>query len=100
MLVHFVISGGNVLSDFDLFVSAKAMPEQAQIPTRKVAAMIDPSVQKPKSAVEIKSVHVRATNSFADFAFQLERDAFVRVDDQHPLMLPRNIFQRPILLAR
>src|SRR6266513_2059137 len=76
------------------------MPEQAQVPTRKITAMIYPTIQEPEPAVEIKSVHVGAANGLPNCAFQFRRDALVGIDDQHPFVLPGNIFQRPILLAR
>src|SRR5262249_52948331 len=76
------------------------MPEQAQIPARKITAMIDPTIQKPEPAVEIKSLHVHAPNGLADFQFQFRCDALIGIDDQHPFVLPANIFQRPILLTR
>ena len=100
MLVDFVISRRNIVADFNLFISAKLMPEQAQVPARKITAMIYPTIQKPEPAVQIKSVHVGAANGLANFAFQFRRDALVGIDDQYPFVLPRNIFQRPILLAR
>ena len=62
--------------------------------------MIYPTIQKPEPAVEIKAVHVDAANGLANFVFQFWRDALISIDDQHPFVLPRNIFQRPILLAR
>src|SRR6266496_2552102 len=74
------------------------MPEQAQIPTRKITAIIYPAPQKPEPAVQIKSIHISAANRPSDFAFQLGRDAFVGIDNQHPLMLPANIFQSPVFL--
>ncbi len=100
MLVHFVISGWNVLADFNLLLSAEPMPEQAQVPAWKITAMIYPTIQKPEPAVEIKSVDVGAADRLANFAFQFRRDALIGIDDQHPFVLPGNIFQRPILLAR
>jgi len=68
MLVHLVISGKDSVADFDLFISAEPMPKQTQVPTWKVTAMIYPPVQKPESAVHIKSIDVVATNRLADFA--------------------------------
>src|SRR5882724_2366032 len=100
VLVDFVVSRRNIVADFNLFISAEPTPEQAQVPTRKITAMIYPTIQKPEPAIEIKSVHVRAANGMANFAFQFRRDALVGIDDQYPFVLPRNIFQRPILLAR
>ena len=58
VLVDFTISRGKIVAGFNLFVSANPVPEQAQIPARKIAAMIDPTVQEPEPAVKIKSVYV------------------------------------------
>src|SRR6266542_1135453 len=74
------------------------MPEQAQIPTRKITAIIYPAPQKPEPAVQIKSIHISAPNRPSDFVFQLGRDAFVVIDNQHPLMLPEKNFQSPVFL--
>src|SRR5438477_650559 len=100
VLVDFVISRRNIVADFNLFVSAQPMAEQAQIPTRKITAMIYPTIQKPEPAVEIKAVHMHAANGLANLVFQFRRDALISIDDQHPFVLPENIFQCPILLAR
>src|SRR5215831_17223269 len=100
VLVDFVISRGNVIADFNLLVPAKPMPEQTEVPTWEVTAMIYPTIQKPEPAVKIKSVYGGAANGLANFAFQLRRDAFISIDDQHPFVVPGNIFQRPIFLAR
>src|SRR6516225_8736418 len=69
MLMHLVITRENAVVDFDLFISTQPMPEQSEIPTQKIAAMVYPAAQKPESAVQIKSVHVRAENRLSDFAF-------------------------------
>src|SRR5206468_5547694 len=98
MLVHLVITSDRIVADFDLFIPTQPMPEQAQIPTRKITAIIYPAPQKPEPAVQIKSIHISAPNRPSDFAFQLGRDAFVGIDNQHPLMLPANIFQSPVFL--
>jgi len=45
--VDFVISRRNIVADFNLFISAKPMPEQTQIPTWKITAMIYPTIEKP-----------------------------------------------------
>src|SRR5262245_66081033 len=76
------------------------MPVQAKVPAREITAMIYPTIQKPKPAVKIKSVHIGAENGVANFAFQFRRDALIGIDDQHPFVVPGNIFQRPIFLAR
>ena len=99
MFVHLIVSGENVVIHFDLFVPAAPVAEQTQIPTRKVTAVIDPATQEPEPAVQIKSIHVSAANSKADFAFQLGCDAFVGVDNQHPFMSPGNIFQCPVFFS-
>src|SRR6266487_682678 len=54
-----LIARRNIVADFDLFISAKLMPEEAQVPTRKITAVIYPTIQKPEPAIEIKSVHGR-----------------------------------------
>src|SRR5215469_6378964 len=100
MFMDFVVPRRNMVADINLLVPAKPMSEQAQIPTRKVTAMIYPTIQEPESAVEIKSVQFGAANGLANFAFQFGRDALISIDDEHPFVLPGNIFQRPILLAR
>src|SRR5215831_20837631 len=100
VLVDFVISKGNVVAGFNLFVPAKPMPEQAKVPTWEITAMIYPTIQKPEPAVKIEAVHVGAANGLANFAFQLGRDSLIGIYDQHPFVVPGNIFQRPILLAR
>src|SRR5437899_1117914 len=99
MLMHLVISRRDVIVDFDLFISTEPMPEQSQVPTRKITAMVYPTIQEPESAVQIKSIYVGAPNRASDFAPQLGRDAFVGINDQHPFILPGNIFQRPVLLS-
>src|SRR5437868_2480117 len=66
--MHLVISRDKVVVDFDLFISTQPMPEQAQIPTRKITAMVYPAAQKPEPTVQIKSVHVSAANRLFDFA--------------------------------
>src|ERR1043166_3015894 len=93
-----VISGDNVVVDFDLLIATQPMPKQPQIPARKITAMIYPAAQKPETAIQIKSIHPRAANCLGDLALQFGCDAFVRIDDQHPIMFPANIFQSPILL--
>ena len=58
----------NIVADCNSFISAKPMPEQAQIPTRKITATIYPTIQKPETAVEIKSVHIGCGKWLANFA--------------------------------
>src|SRR5262249_18758306 len=99
MLVHFVVSRLSTAVDFDLFVSAEPMPKQPQIPTGKITAMLDPAAEEPEAAIQVKPVHVGAANRQADFAFQFGCDSFVGIHDQHPFMLPGNIFQRPVFLS-
>src|SRR5437764_15127436 len=99
VLVHLVISRESAVVDFDLFISTAAMPEQAQVPTRKITAMVYPAAQKPEPPVQIKPLHIGAANRFSDVAFSLRCDAFVGIDDQNSFILPRNIFQSPVLLS-
>ena len=99
MLMHLVISSLNVAVDFDLLVSTESMSKQAQVPTWKITAMIDPTIQEPELAIQIKSVHVVAANGHANFTFQLRGDAFVGIDDQYPFMLPANILQSPVFFS-
>src|SRR5215216_4852644 len=76
------------------------MPEQAQVPARKVTAMIYPTIQEPEPAVEIESVYVGPANGLANFLFQFRRDALIGIDDEHPFVLPGNILQCPIFFSR
>ena len=64
-----IVSGRDIIVDFDLFIPTQPMPEQAQIPTRKITAVVYPTVQKPEAPVKIKSVHIGTPNRFSDFAF-------------------------------
>src|SRR3954447_13007018 len=98
VLVHFVVPRLSTFFYFDLFVSPEPMPKQPQIPTGKIAAVIDPPAEEPEAAIQIKPVYVAAANRVADLAFQFRCNSFVGVDNQQPFMLPRDIFQRPVLL--
>src|SRR5262245_13217194 len=75
------------------------MPKQPQVPTGKITAVVDPATEEPEAAIQIKSIHIGAANRQADFIFQFGCDSFVGIHNQHPFMLPWNIFQRPVLLS-
>src|SRR5260370_27198481 len=100
VLVHFVVARLKFIASLNSLVAPFPMSEKPQVPARKITAVIDPTVQKPKPAVQVKSIHIRAANSRADFAFQFRCDALVRIDDEHPVVSPGDILQGPILFSR
>ena len=100
VLMHFIVARGMVpRRHLDFLVAPEPVPEQTQVPTRKIAAMADPSVEKPEPAIEKKSIEARSLNGLADLPRQRRRDALVRVDDEHPLVPPRDVLKRPVFLA-
>src|SRR5437764_21780 len=63
-----IVSGRDIIVDFDLFIPTQPMPEQAQIPTRTVTTMFYPPAKKPEAAIQIKSIDISAANRLRDFA--------------------------------
>ena len=75
------------------------MPKQPQIPTGKITAVVDPAAEEPEPAIQVKAVYIIASNCVANLFLQFRGDALIGIHDQHPFMLPGNIFQRPVLLS-
>src|SRR2546430_10158231 len=91
-----IVAGRDVVVDFDPFISTQPMAEQAQVPTRKITAMIYPAAQKPEPAVTKKTIDVSAADRLAYFAFPVRRDAVVSMHHQHPFHLPANHYHIPV----
>jgi hypothetical protein len=76
-----IVSGRDIIVDFDLFVPTQPMSEQAQIPTRKVTTMFYSPAKKPEAAIQIKSIDLSAANRLRDFSLKRRCDAFVGIQD-------------------
>src|SRR5712692_1998220 len=83
VLVHFVVARVKLTASLNSLIASFPVSEKPQVPARKITAVIDPAVQKPKPAVQVKSIHVRAANGRDDLAFQFRRYALIRINDQH-----------------
>src|SRR5438067_5686641 len=100
VLVHFVVARVKPAASLNSLIASFPVSEEPQVPARKITTVIDPTVQKPKPAVQVKSIQIRAANGRPDLAFQFRRYALIRIDDQHPVVPPGNIFQGPVLFSR
>ena len=74
------------------------MSEQAQVPTRKITVMIYPP-SRNQNGSSIKTIDFIALNPLHNLALQSGCNAFVGIDDQHPFMLPGDIFQSPAFFS-
>src|SRR6266511_4340783 len=82
------------------FVSASGVTEQAEIPARIIAAMPNPSVQEQETAIHEVTIGAGRTQFLADLGRQLHRDSLIGIEDEHPLVLPGNLLQGPVLFLR
>src|SRR5205814_1785680 len=90
VLVHFVVARVKPTASLNSLIASFPVSEEPQVPARKITTVIDPTVQKPKPAVQVKSIQLRAANGRPDLAFQFRRYALIRIDDQHPVVPPGN----------
>src|SRR5204863_4919486 len=91
--------GGAAATRFGALVSPEPVPEKPQVPAREITAVVDPATQEPEPAIQIEPVHIGSPNGALNLTRQLRRDPLVGIDNQHPLVAPRHVLQRPIFLS-
>src|SRR5438552_13346641 len=82
------------------FIAALGLPEETQIPTGIITAMLDPPSVEHEPAINEETISIRRPEGLLDFRGQFRRNPLVSIEDQNPLVFPRYIFQRPILFFR
>src|SRR5271165_7099272 len=95
MLMRLVISGpapGVIGHDL---VASEAMLKQAQVPAFRIAAVADSSTQEEILRVEIVTLGLIHGDPVSDLSGQLGHDHFIGIDDQHPVVPERDIFESP-----
>ena len=60
--------------------------------------MPDPFPQKHESSIDEIAIRCRIFQFCLDLRRKVSSDSLVRIENQHPFILPPNIFQRPIFL--
>src|SRR5271166_3952160 len=98
MLMRLVISGPASGVIGHPLVASEAMLKQTQVPAFRIAAVADSSTQEEILRVEIVTLGLIRGDPVSDLSGQLGHDHFIGIDDQHPVVPERDIFESPVFL--
>lgn len=108
MLVHLVVARAGVAQVADALVAAHGVLEESHVPRGVVAAAANPPAHEHEAAVEPVPVAAAALalvgalpaalDDLHDFLGQLGGHVLVGVEDEHPLVAPGHVLERPVLL--